>query len=43
MLLNREQHFILILIDDCMDGGETTTHSCFPSPHKRTKVKFDLF
>jgi len=43
MLLNPEQHFLFLLIDDCMDGGETTTRSCFASPQKRTKVKFDLF
>jgi len=29
--------------NDCMDGWRTTTQSCFASPKKQSKDKFDLF
>jgi len=43
MLIDPSNHFICLLIDDCMDGGGTTTQSCFVSPKKQLKIKFDFF
>jgi len=30
------------LIDDCIDGGGTTTQSCLANPSKQSKAKFDI-
>jgi len=42
MLIDPSNHFICLLIDDCMDGRKTTTQSCFASPQKQSKAKFDV-
>jgi len=43
MLIDPSNHFICLLIDDCMDGGGTTIQSCcLASPPKQSKVKFDI-
>jgi len=43
ILINPSNHFICLLINDCRDGRGATTHSCFASPPKKSKAKFDLF
>jgi len=42
MLIDPFNHFICLLIDDCMDGGGTSTQSCIASLPKQSKVKFDI-
>jgi len=42
MLIDPSNHFICLLIDDCMDGRGTTTQSCLASPPKQSKAKFDI-
>jgi len=42
MLIDPSNHFICLLIDDCMDGGGTTIESCLASPPKQSKAKFDI-
>jgi len=42
MMIEPSNHFICLLIEDCMDGGGTTTHSCLASPSKQSKAKFDV-
>jgi len=42
MLIDPSNHFICLLIDDCMGGGRTITQSCLASPPKQSKVKFDV-
>jgi len=32
VLIDPSNHFICILIDDCMDGGGTTAWNCFVGP-----------
>jgi len=42
MLIDPSNHFICLLIDDCMDGGGSTTQSCLANPPKQSKIKFDV-
>jgi len=42
MLIDPSNHFICLLIDDCMDGGGTNTQSCLASLPKQSKAKFDV-
>jgi len=37
MLINLFNHFISLSINECMDGGETTTQSCFVGPESNQK------
>jgi len=42
MLIDPSNRFICLSIDDCIDGGGTTTQSCLASPSKQSKAKFDV-
>jgi len=42
MLIDPTNHFICLLIDDCIEGGGITTQNCFASSKTQSKAKFDL-
>jgi len=42
MLIDPSNRFSCLLIDDCMDGGGTTTQSCLANPPKHSKAKFHI-